>query len=172
MSGISNVGHAQHGDMRAATRSSDTSQKQLDGMAQRGKPRMHERLGQALESAGVDEETRTAIQEDLTRVFEIQLSSGSSPPEKGALQESVRNALEVYGLNAEEIMESMGQRGNRGRPSGARPSEMVSSEPMQTLVELLEHLEEDGSEGADNSSSASVMGQYVLDTLFGIDEEA
>lgn len=171
MSGISNVGNTQRPDLRAALKSGDLTQAQLAEMAQERQARIQKRLGSALESAGVSQEVREAIGEDLAQAFQQHLSQGSFPPERGQFKETLQQVLGKHGLDADEIMGQMRERQGHGRAGASEAPEAASQEQTKILVELLKQFSDDSSNLPDTANLPERFSQYTLDALLGLDEE-
>lgn len=162
------------------------------GRAVEGKgQRMKENLGQALDSANVDSQTKAKIQEDLSAAFEAQMASGQMP-NRQQVQDTVTQVLEDNGVDSDAVLQAMQQRQGGGMPGdapgggkpggmmgmggpqgGGRPQGMRGGGPPAGGATQSQAEETDDSEESDGGIlTAEEFTEQILDELFGIDEEA
>ncbi len=183
MSGISSIGGC-FGQGACVNGLDTTSISRLQQQQDALREQMDAKLDEALESAGMDEQTRESLVTDLEQALEAMSSGGSSPPDREEVKQTIEAVFEKYGLGGEDVL-------GRFRPSGGPPPGMGpppgggggpvgqtdTEDASQTdlLETLLAQLNGDSDEDDSESEVALTpqeMAERILDTLCGFDHEA
>jgi len=131
--------------------------------------KIHGKVDEKLESAGVSLETREALLADLTQVIQGQLSSGGQPDPK-AMKEKIGGIFEKHGLSLPEGL----QRGpaSFGSQIGSTGFGTAGSPQFDAIQSFIENLQAAGNESRDNERSANQYARDLLGGHLGLDFEA
>ena len=173
MFGIAGVSGTQNLSSLLQTSSGDIGKTEATSEEQRakGSSRMVSRIDQALEAAGVDEETADAIKSDIKAALKETFSSGDMPPDREAVKDAIDSVFAEYGLDANSILgesAELDRIGGWSPPPGGSESGLfgrTADDDAMTLIELLQNYQQ-------QDVSSSDQADLLVDSLFGVDEMA
>ena len=131
--------------------------------------KLHGKVDEKLNSAGVSEDTREALLADVTQVIERQMSSGGLPDPK-AMRETIGGIFEKHGISLPDgLQQGSGRMGLLGGYTG---NGAVDGSQFDAIQSLIENLQAANAESRDNQNSANEYASILLNGFLGFDVEA
>jgi hypothetical protein len=162
MSGIGSINTANIDPQRLLAHLASGATSQSEEANESPAQRLQERIGNALQSAGVDQQTADSIQSDLQTALQSLQSSGSKPTHDD-IKKAVDAVFSKYGLNAQDIL---GQRHAHAQPQ-QETATAPSTAPTSDLTQLIQSLL-----SGQQQTDPSQLSQSVVAALFGYDVQA
>lgn len=165
-------------------------------------PGQQQNLGDVLASEGLSSEEQASLESDLNDALSQLFSSSEGRPDQTAIQATIADVFEKYGINAEEVASRLGAadgaqaggaasggartggprggggpRAGGGPPPGGPPEDAASSESTDetdTDSTLQETLQEllDKLAASDDTETTSKLSELLVSGLYGVDEFA
>jgi hypothetical protein len=129
------------------------------------------RLDQALQAAGIDEETRTALEGDLKAALDELMASGAFPPDPSTFKQTVDSVFEKYGLNAEDYMGRVGEAAEARLPEEQLDAALEAAGVDQQTRTALEADLKSALEDLKTSESTSADAESFQETIDAVFEK-